>query len=50
MKALSHENGETSGARIHLHLPSLMQVYERLSVGYYDLIVADKAIADLPAI
>ncbi|MGV8990723.1 MAG: DEAD/DEAH box helicase family protein [Thiobacillus sp.] len=38
------ESGETSGARIQFSTyPSLMQVYERLSVGYYDLIVADES-------
>jgi type I restriction enzyme R subunit len=38
------ENGETSGARIQFSTyPSMMQIYERLSVGYYDLIVADES-------
>lgn len=38
------EAGETSGARIQFSTyPSMMQVYERLSVGYYDLIVADES-------
>lgn len=38
------EGGETSGARIQFATyPSLMQVYSRLSVGYYDLIVADES-------
>jgi len=38
------ESGETSGARIQFATyPSLMQVYSRLSVGYYDLIVADES-------
>lgn len=38
------ESGDTSGARIQFSTyPSMMQVYERLSVGYYDLIVADES-------
>ncbi|HIJ57517.1 MAG TPA: sigma 54-interacting transcriptional regulator, partial [Deltaproteobacteria bacterium] len=38
------ENSQTSGARIQFATyPSMMQVYERLSVGYYDLIVADES-------
>jgi type I restriction enzyme, R subunit len=38
------ESGETSGARIQFSTyPSMMQVYNRLSVGYYDLIVADES-------
>ncbi len=38
------ENGETSGSRIQFSTyPSMMQVFERLSVGYYDLIVADES-------
>ncbi len=38
------EAGKTSGARIQFSTyPSMMQVYERLSVGYYDLIVADES-------
>lgn len=38
------EGGETSGARIQFATyPSMMQVYERLSVGYYDLIIADES-------
>ena len=38
------EGGDTSGARIQFSTyPSMMQVYERLSVGYYDLIVADES-------
>jgi type I restriction enzyme R subunit len=38
------ESGETSGARIQFSTyPSMMQVYERLSVEYYDLIVADES-------
>lgn len=38
------EYGETSGARIQFSTyPSMMQVYSRLSVGYYDLIVADES-------
>jgi type I restriction enzyme R subunit len=38
------EAGETSGARIQFSTyPSMMQVYERLSVGYYDLIIADES-------
>jgi type I restriction enzyme, R subunit len=38
------EGGETSGARIQFSTyPSMMQIYERLSVGYYDLIVADES-------
>jgi type I restriction enzyme, R subunit len=38
------EAGETSGARIQFATyPSMMQVYSRLSVGYYDLIVADES-------
>lgn len=38
------EFGETSGARIQFSTyPSMMQVYSRLSVGYYDLIVADES-------
>ncbi|MES2257427.1 MAG: DEAD/DEAH box helicase family protein [Pseudomonadota bacterium] len=38
------ESGETSGARIQFSTyPSMMQVYARLSVGYYDLIVADES-------
>lgn len=38
------EGGETSGARIQFSTyPSMMQVFSRLSVGYYDLIVADES-------
>ncbi len=38
------ENGETTGARIQFSTyPSMMQVYVRLSVGYYDLIIADES-------
>jgi len=38
------ESGETSGARIQFSTyPSMMQVYEKLSVGYYDLIIADES-------
>ncbi|WMJ08606.1 DEAD/DEAH box helicase family protein [Nitrosomonas sp. sh817] len=38
------EAGETSGARIQFSTyPSMMQVYSRLSVGYFDLIVADES-------
>lgn len=38
------ENGGTSGARIQFSTyPSMMQVFARLSVGYYDLIVADES-------
>lgn len=38
------EAGETSGARIQFATyPSMMQVYSRLSVGHYDLIVADES-------
>lgn len=38
------EGGDTSGARIQFATyPSMMQVYSRLSVGYYDLIVADES-------
>jgi len=38
------EGGETSGARIQFATyPSMMQVYSRLSVGYYDLVVADES-------
>lgn len=38
------EFGETSDARIQFSTyPSMMQVYPRLSVGYYDLIVADES-------
>lgn len=38
------ESGETSGARIQFSTyPSMIQVYSRLSVGYYDLIVADES-------
>ncbi len=38
------EAGETSGARVQFSTyPSMMQVYSRLSVGYYDLIVADES-------
>lgn len=38
------ENGETSGARIQFSTyPSMMRVYDRLSVGYYDLIIADES-------
>lgn len=38
------ESGETSGARIQFSTyPSMMQVYEKLSVGYYDLVIADES-------
>ncbi|MDD2769823.1 MAG: DEAD/DEAH box helicase family protein [Methylococcus sp.] len=38
------EGGETSGARIQFATyPSMMQVYERLSVGCFDLIIADES-------
>lgn len=38
------EGGTTSGARIQFATyPSMMQAYERLSVGYYDLIIADES-------
>lgn len=38
------ESGETSGARIQFSTyPSMMQVYSLLSVGYYDMIVADES-------
>jgi type I restriction enzyme R subunit len=38
------ENGETSGARIQFSTyPSMMRVYDRLSVGYYDLLIADES-------
>jgi len=38
------EGGETSGARIQFSTyPSMMQVLARLSVGYFDLIVADES-------
>lgn len=38
------EGGATSGARIQFATyPSMMQVYQRLSVGCYDLIVADES-------
>ncbi|MBI5031754.1 MAG: DEAD/DEAH box helicase family protein [Chloroflexi bacterium] len=48
---LSHESrdriegGEINhGARIHVAIyPSMMQVYRQLSVGYYDLIIADES-------
>ncbi|WP_219847206.1 DEAD/DEAH box helicase family protein [Burkholderia multivorans] len=36
------ESGEAPSARIHFATyPSMMQVYEQLSVGHYDLIIAD---------
>ena len=39
-----HRSWTTSGARIQFSTyPSMMQVYSRLSVGYYDLIVADES-------
>jgi type I restriction enzyme R subunit len=38
------EGGEISGARIHFATyPSMMQVFERLSVAHYDLIIADES-------
>lgn len=38
------ESGQTTGARIQFATyPSMMQVFSRLSVGYYDLIVADES-------
>ncbi|HHW63637.1 MAG TPA: DEAD/DEAH box helicase family protein [Rhodocyclaceae bacterium] len=38
------ESGEAPTARIHFATyPSMMQVYERLSVGHYDLIIADES-------
>ncbi len=38
------EGGETSGARIQFATyPSMMQVFGKLSPGYYDLIVADES-------
>lgn len=38
------ESGEAPSARIHFATyPSMMQVYERLSVGYYDLIITDES-------
>lgn len=38
------EGGQTSGARIQFSTyPSMMQVYQKLSVGYYDLIIADES-------
>jgi type I restriction enzyme R subunit len=38
------ESGGTSGARIQFSTyPSMMQVFARLSVGHYDLIVADES-------
>jgi type I restriction enzyme, R subunit len=38
------EGGETSRARIQFATyPSMMQVYERLSVGHFDFIVADES-------
>lgn len=38
------ESGEAPAARIHFATyPSMMQVYERLSVGQYDLIIADES-------
>lgn len=38
------EGGETSGARIQFATyPSMMQVYSKLSPGYYDLIIADES-------
>jgi type I restriction enzyme R subunit len=38
------EGGETSGARIQFSTyPSMMQVYQRLSVGHFDLVIADES-------
>ncbi|KVC42482.1 restriction endonuclease subunit R [Burkholderia pseudomultivorans] len=38
------ESGEAPIARIHFATyPSMMQVYERLSVGHYDLVIADES-------
>lgn len=38
------ESGETASARIQFATyPSMMRVYERLSVGYYDLVIADES-------
>jgi type I restriction enzyme R subunit len=38
------EGGDTSGARIQFATyPSMMQVYSKLSSGYYDLIIADES-------
>jgi type I restriction enzyme R subunit len=38
------ESAETSGARLQFATyPSMLQVYARLSAGYYDLIVADES-------
>ncbi len=38
------ESGQAPSARIHFATyPSMMQVYERLSVGHYDLIIADES-------
>ena len=38
------ENGEALSARIQFATyPSMIQIYERLSVGYYDLIIADES-------
>lgn len=38
------ESGEAPTARIHFATyPSMMQVYERLSIGHYDLIIADES-------
>lgn len=38
------ESGKAPLARIHFATyPSMMQVYERLSVGHYDLIIADES-------
>jgi type I restriction enzyme R subunit len=38
------EGGESTGARIQFATyPSMMQVFSRLSTGYYDLIIADES-------
>ncbi len=39
------ENGEVpTAARIHVATyPSMMQIYKQLSVGYYDLVIADES-------
>ncbi|MBJ9968633.1 type I restriction endonuclease subunit R [Burkholderia seminalis] len=38
------ESGEAPTARVHFATyPSMMQVYQRLSIGHYDLIIADES-------
>jgi type I site-specific restriction endonuclease len=38
------ESGEAPTARAHfVTYPSMMQVYDRISVGHYDLIIADES-------